>query len=42
MIFLLAMSSLDNVNWLKCYNNQLTIVGQYFTNIAAIQNIGVL
>ena len=42
MIFTTAVSSLNNVNKLIRYNNQLTVVEQYFTNIAAMQNIGVL
>ena len=36
------MSSLNNVNQLIYYNNQQRVVEQYFTNIAAIQNKGVL
>ena len=40
--FSLAVSSLNNVHYLIRYNNQLMAVEQYFTNIAAIQNMGVL
>ena len=36
----LAVSSLNNVNKLIHYNNQLTVVEQYFTMIAIIQNMG--
>ena len=36
--FTLVVSSPDNVY----YNNQLPVVQQYFTNIVAIQNVGVL
>ena len=42
MIFPLAVSSLNNVHQLICYNNQLPVVQQYFTNIASIQNMCVL
>ena len=42
MMFPLAVSSLINVNQLIRYNNKLTIVKQYLTNIAAIQNMGKL
>ena len=42
MIFPLVVSSLNNANYLIHNNNQLTVVKQYFTNIAAIQNMGVL
>ena len=42
MIFPLVVSSLNNANQLSCYNNQLMVVEQCFTNIAAIQNMGVL
>ena len=42
MIFPLAVSSLNNANQLIGYNNQLTVVEQCFTNIADIQNMGVL
>ena len=42
MIFPLAVSSLNNANQLIHYNNQLVVVEQYYTNIAAIQNMGVL
>ena len=42
MIFLLAVSSLNNTNKLMGYNNQLMVVKQYFTNIADIQNMAVL
>ena len=42
MFFPLAVSSLNNLNQLMRYNNQLTVVEQYFTNIATIQNMGVL
>ena len=37
--FPIAVSSLNNVNQLIHYDNQLTVVEQYFTNIAAIQNM---
>ena len=40
--FPLAVSSLNNANQLIRYNNQLTVVDQCFTNIAAIQNMGLL
>ena len=40
MILPLAVSSPNNV--LICYDNQLPVVQQYFKNIAAIQNMGVL
>ena len=42
--FSLALSSLNNANQLMYirYNNQLTAVEQYFTNIVVIQNTGVL
>ena len=36
-----AVSSRNNVNWPIHYNNQLMVVEQYFTDIAALQNIGV-
>ena len=36
--FPLAVSSLNNTIQLICYNSQLMIVEQCFTNIAAIQN----
>ena len=36
------MSNLNTVNQLLSYNNQLSVVLQYFTNIAAIQNMEVL
>ena len=42
MIFPLAVSSLNNANELISYYSQLTVVEQCFTNIAAIQNMGVL
>ena len=42
MIFPLAVSSLNIANQLIHYNNQLTAVEQCFTNIAAIQKVGVL
>ena len=42
MIFSLALSRPNNANQLIRYNNQLTIVEQRFTNIAAVQNMGVL
>ena len=42
MIFPLTVSSLNNSNQLARYNNQLAVVEQYFTNIAATQNMGVL
>ena len=42
MIFSLVVSSLNNVNQLICYRNQMTVVEQYFTNIADIQHMGVL
>ena len=38
--FPLAVSSLNNANYLIHYNNQLTVVEQYFANICAIQNKG--
>ena len=41
MIFPLVVSSLNNINKLIHYNNQLMVLEQYFTNIAGIQNIGV-
>ena len=40
MIFPLAVSSLNNANYLIHYNNQLMVVEQYFANITAIQNKG--
>ena len=40
MIFPLAVSSLNIVNQLIHYSNQLTVGEQCFTNIAAIQNMG--
>ena len=42
MIFPQAVSSLNSAIQLIGYNNQLTVVEQCFTNIAGIQNIGVL
>ena len=39
--FPLAVNSLNNVNKLILYNNQLIVVEQYFTNFAATQNVGV-
>ena len=36
------MSSPNNVYKLIRYDNQLQVVKQYFTNIAALENIGVL
>ena len=44
MIFPLVVSSLKNVNQLILvrYYNQLMFVEQYFTNIASVQNMGVL
>ena len=39
--FPLAVSNPNTVNQLMSSNNQLTVVQQYFTNIAAIQNVGV-
>ena len=42
MISPLAVSILNNANQLIRYNNQLTVVEPCFTNIAAIQNMGVL
>ena len=41
MIFTLAVSSL-NVYLLIRYDNQLPVLLQYFTTIAALQNMGVL
>ena len=40
--FPLAVSSLNNTNQLIHYNNQLTVVEQCFTNIAAIQDMELL
>ena len=40
--FSLAVNCLNNMNKLKHYNNHLTAVEHYFTNIAAVQNMGVL
>ena len=40
MIFTLALSSLDKVNLLIHYNNQLAAVKLHLTNIAAVQNMG--
>ena len=40
MIFPLAVSSLNNVNKLKRYNYQLTVVEQFFASITATQNMG--
>ena len=40
--FSLAVSSLISANQLIRYNNQLMVVEQCFTNIAAIQNMGAL
>ena len=34
------MSSINNVNYLIHYNNQLTVVKQYFKNIAVLQKHG--
>ena len=39
-MFPLTVSSLNNVNYLIHYHNQLTVVERYITNIAAIQNMG--
>ena len=30
------------ISWLMSYNSQLLVAWQYFTNIVAIQNVGVL
>ena len=42
MIFALAVGSLNHENHFIRYYNQLMVIEQFFTNIAAIQNMGVL